>query len=41
MHLPGVGIPAAGARMEYPWWEAASARQGRGSLQLIGTCYHT
>ena len=25
IHLPGVGIPAAGARMEYPWWEAASA----------------
>ena len=32
LHLPSIGIPAAGARMEYPLWEAASARQGRGSL---------
>ena len=34
IHLPSVGIPAAGARMTYAWWEAASARQGSGSLHM-------
>ena len=35
-HLPSAGIHAAGARMEYPWWGGASARQGRGSLHWRG-----